>query len=439
MKRACAFFASVGWWALSANAPPARALPPLATFVDAAGTRNVDNREAKHRAAQAEHEAASASGALLPNVGAEARYTRNQYQVKFSFPPPGGGPAVPFNVAPRDQYDVIFSIGVPLVDTAGWARRAAARTAAHAAHASKEATELDVERQVVAAYYRFAAALAVVDATNAARDAARENMRIAEAQRAAEVVPALDVQRATAELAAVEETIANAELMRELARRQLASLTGIEPADTTGAVLPDVSLDEEKPLAAWEGRAADTPSVRSASATARVDETRARAARMVLAPTLEASAQERFTNATAFSLGHSPFYTAMATANWRFDFTAVPAMRAQNEAASAGRVREERARIQASDTLHEAWWTVHADIAKVRAAAARAEAARAALVSARERYEAGAGTQLDALQAVRDAANADVESIQATANLAADRALLRIAAGESLRTGAAVK
>ncbi|HVZ37466.1 MAG TPA: TolC family protein, partial [Polyangiaceae bacterium] len=95
--------------------------------------------------------------------------------------------------------------------------------------------------------------------------------------------------------------------------------------------------------------------------------------------------------------------------------------------------------IQASDTLHEAWWTVHADIAKVRAAAARAGAARAALVSARERYEAGAGTQLDALQAVRDAANADVESIQATANLAADRALLRIAAGESLRTGAAVK
>jgi outer membrane protein TolC len=75
---------------------------------------------------------------------------------------------------------------------------------------------------------------------------------------------------------------------------------------------------------------------------------------------------------------------------------------------------------------------VHASIAQVRAANARAEAARAALGTARVRYEAGAGTQFDALQAVRDAANANVASIQANANLAAARALLRLSVGESL-------
>jgi outer membrane protein TolC len=51
---------------------------------------------------------------------------------------------------------------------------------------------------------------------------------------------------------------------------------------------------------------------------------------------------------------------------------------------------------------------------------------------ARQRYQAGTATQLDLLQAQRDAFNADVARIQADADLVNARAQLRLSAGERL-------
>jgi len=75
---------------------------------------------------------------------------------------------------------------------------------------------------------------------------------------------------------------------------------------------------------------------------------------------------------------------------------------------------------------------VAAGIAKSRAARAGGRAAFQAAAQARSRYAVGNIAQLDLLQAQRDAFTADVNRIQADAELANARAQLRLAAGRSL-------
>ena len=55
-----------------------------------------------------------------------------------------------------------------------------------------------------------------------------------------------------------------------------------------------------------------------------------------------------------------------------------------------------------------------------------------AAAQARERYRAGTITQLDLLQAQRDAFNAEVSRIQSDADLVNARAQLRLSTGHSL-------
>ena len=71
------------------------------------------------------------------------------------------------------------------------------------------------------------------------------------------------------------------------------------------------------------------------------------------------------------------------------------------------------------------------EASKKRSATSREAAAHASL-QARERYRAGTITQLDLLQAQRDAFNAEVSRIQADADLVNARAQLRLSSGHSL-------
>ena len=98
----------------------------------------------------------------------------------------------------------------------------------------------------------------------------------------------------------------------------------------------------------------------------------------------------------------------------------------------AARARELRARLAAGDAIHRQWNTVAAGIARSRSARAGREAAVHAAAQAQERYRAGTITQLDLLQAQRDAFTAEVSRIQADADLVNARAQLRLSSGQSL-------
>jgi outer membrane protein TolC len=104
----------------------------------------------------------------------------------------------------------------------------------------------------------------------------------------------------------------------------------------------------------------------------------------------------------------------------------------QDARADAARARELRAWLSSGDAIHQQWNTVVAGFAKSRAARAGRQAALEAAEQARVRYAVGNITQLDLLQAQRDAFTADVTRIQADAELANARVQLRLASGWSL-------
>jgi outer membrane protein TolC len=152
-----------------------------------------------------------------------------------------------------------------------------------------------------------------------------------------------------------------------------------------------------------------------------------------LLPTLSASAQEKFTNATAFVGGHNAIYLFQVTASWKIDTTLVAQTRAQNAAAAAARANEEHARQAAEDAVFRDWQQIRADIDSARSARAQVAAAALAASLAQDRYESGVATQLDVLQARQDAFSADVARIQADADLAYARLALRLDAGQLVK------
>lgn len=421
---------------LLAVATPARALQPLTSFVSAARAGNADARVAALTAVQQDADAQVSLGHTLPAASARGVYTRNQFEAKIDpsqFAPAGLASTLatkPLVIQPRNQLDAFFELDVPVVDAAGWTRTAAARANVRAAEHDARATMLDVQKQIANSYYQLVGAAALRRAGVRTLEAARQNLALTREREAGGVATPLEVERATAEIARDKRSISDAELSAELARRALRTLSGLTPEGDAPEVADD--LHEEAPLERYEGAGGGSvPSVRAASSQRESAEDRALAAKLAFVPTVTASAQEHLTNASGF-FGHSAIWIATVTASWRVDLATVGTIRSEQAGAEIARVKEEAARQRALDQVHESWFRVHNGIAKSRAARAEAAAADAAVARARERYQEGAGTQLELVEAERDAFSAEVSRIQADAELAYARAALRLDAGQSL-------
>ena len=408
---------------------PSLALQPVEEFVAGARKRNPDELEARANLAQQQAQADSALGRVLPGVTARGSYTRNQYGSQVDLALPGQTPQ-PVTIVPQDQWDGGATLRVPLIDLAGFRRVSAARTNAEAFAHQLDATWLQVEGQVVQDYYQVVANLALVAASRSALDVSRESLRLAQARYQAGTAAALDVDRARADVEQQVQQLANAELQVALAARALESASSVQPDVATVAPLSD-DLHPEPELETFATGLGRLPAVAAASASTRSAVQEADAQRLALVPSIAGTFTERGTNAPGFS-GRDWSYQAGLTLTWSFDLTNLADIRAQNAAADAARARELRTLLSAGDAIHREWNTVLAGIARSRSARAGREAAFHAATQARERYRAGTITQLDLLQAQRDAFNAEVSRIQADADLVNARAQLRLSSGQSL-------
>ena len=428
-NRICASFTLA---ALLGVGSRASALQPVTTFLRAAKQHNHDTREVAATDLQRQAEVDVARGRLYPVFSASGSYTRNQYEVAIALPTSMGmdmAAAEPTRVViqPQNQLDGNLSLSLPLFDLAAIQRLGAAEAGAEASAISRRATDLDVENQVFRAYYQLLGQEAVLTAAKSARELAQANLSLGQYKLPGCTASELDVQRGRAEIARAEGDIANAELAVVSARRQLSTLSAVEP-EPASAFLED-DLHEEAPLPGWLTRSDSTPRVQLAAATRRAADKSQQAAEAAWYPTLSASAQERFTNATGFS-GHNAVYLLAATLAWRLDATVPANVRAQNAALAANAVRHEKAARAAQDAIYQAWHQVRASIEKSRAARAQIAASRMAAELARDRYGVGAATQLDVIRAQEDAFRAEVTRIQADTDLAYARAALRASAGQ---------
>jgi outer membrane protein TolC len=170
--------------------------------------------------------------------------------------------------------------------------------------------------------------------------------------------------------------------------------------------------------------------VRAAAAERAAAERAATAQRLVLFPTLAGSANERYTNAVGFLNGHHEAYSASLSLVWAVDFSTSPAIRARTAEAAAAYAREEQTRLTVGDEIFRAWSTIDADIARSRSARTQAAVSARAAEVARTRYRSGVGTQLELIQADRDAFAAEAGRIQSDADLLNARRQLRLVAGD---------
>ena len=417
--------------ALGTLAPhSAFALQPVTEFLVHAKTWNPQNRAAHATADQRDAEVSISTGNLLPNLSASAIYTRNQFEVSTGTIFGGGaGAGVPnLIIQPQDQLDGNVILTVPLINIVNWDRRAAAKATLDSARADEANTGLSVEKSVLRDYYTLLGDEAVLLSSVKNLDVAQHNLQLARDRKESGTGSELDVQRAVADRAKAEQNVTNAQLGVTNIRRDLYSLTGLRPEPTF--VFPTDDLHEEGPLEGWLSGVDKVPSVKSAEATRVSAEEGSRAARTGWLPTVWGSAEEKFTNATAFAGGHSAFYLLQLTANWKLDTTLGPQIRAQNAAASAARANEERTRQSAEDAVFRDWQQIREDIESARSSRAQVTATALAASLAEDRYESGVATQLDVLQARQDAFSADVARIQADADLAYARVALRIDAGK---------
>lgn len=418
---------------------PALALQPVTEFLVHATTWNPQNRAARATTEQRDAETSISTASLLPSFSAQGTYTRNEYEVTTASLIPVGSSSnaaasaiassIPnVIIQPLDQFDANLQINVPIINVASWDRRAAAKATLAGAQASQIDQAIQVQRSILRDYYSLIADEAVVLSAATNLEVAKHNLKLAHDRAESGTGSTLDIQRAIADQAKAEQNVTSAHLSVVTTRRDLYSLSGLEPEPAT--TFPEDGLQEEAPLEQWTGKAAQTPSVASAVAQRETAEDQASVANRAWFPTVAGVAEEKFTNATAFVGGHSAVYLLQVALMWKLDASIPAQVKAQNAAAAAARANEDRAKLSAEDAVYRDWYQIRADIDSARSSRAQVQATKLAASLAEERYQNGIATQLDVLQARQDAFAADVARIQADADLAYARTALRLDAGQ---------
>ncbi len=401
-------------------ASPARALQPLEEFVWGAQAHNPVNEEARAQRTAADARSSEALGRALPAISASGTYTRNEREVSF-----GGAPFLSLN-----QIDGVVALTVPLLDLTRFTGVSAARRlAGSTAYQEQEAARL-AEAETVQLYYQLSANLGLVRAARRALEVVQVNLKMTEETTRAGTTTSLDVQRAAAEVERQRQQLTGAELAVQLAARALASRTQVVPDISAEPALSD-DLHAEPPLAEYLANAPLTPAVKAATLAREAAGKSATAQTLALLPVLSASASERYTNATAFLGGHHEAYTAGVSLVWAFDLGTPAGIRARDAETAVAEAREREAALLTGDAIFQAWSTIDADIARCRSARAQQVVSAHAAEIARARYRSGVATQLDMIQADRDAFAAKAGRIQSDADLLNARLQLRLAARRS--------
>lgn len=399
------------------------------SFLDAAEEHNVDRRISVEQRNRAAAEFRQAWTSLLPSLSASGGWTNNQYAAETNFPNPATGSVTKLVILPKDQFDANFRFELPLIDTQRWFRTLAADSAAESASWREQVTRDAVRRQIVSAYYGYAAALAVHESAQKSASVAEAQLQLATIRLSAGSATELELTRAKAEQARIKQTVADAQSFVAISARTLETLSGqTAPASSP---LPQGDMLPAPALAELEQGLGGLPAFRSAQQDSEAAGRVATAAKLAWLPSVSAQFTQRFTNATGFQ-GQSAVYNAGVNFAWRLDGPTLAGIGVQTANENAAALATERVRLQLRDQLHSDWQRLVAALSKIEAARAQVEAAQRATQVARDRYAVGAATQVDVIQAERDVFGAEVNQIQARAELATARAAVRLSAGQPL-------
>ena len=187
-----------------------------------------------------------ARAGLLPGVSASALWLNrsfNRASLGVTFPTAPGQPPPPDLVGPFDNMDARIRATQALFDGAAAARLRSARAQTAGIDAEAAVAAEAVAHAAALAYLRAARGTALVDARIADSALAADLVRLAEAQVAAGVAPAIDGTRARTQLVAARGAVIVAAAEQERAALELGRVLSLDPgaapvpADTLGLEL----------------------------------------------------------------------------------------------------------------------------------------------------------------------------------------------------------
>lgn len=423
----------------SISAPSAYALEPLEAFLAQGERESLEVFESKLKKSQQDALYGQATWLLFPTLSASAGYTRNKQEVSFALP--SGMGVEQIVITPKNQLDAQLVLNVPLLDLSRWSGRSVARASVRLSQQAQLSATQSVREQVVTSYYQLIGAQAQWFAAQRGLEVAKRSLEQEQARQAAQVSSALEVERARAELAQREQLVARADQARQDARYTLGRVSRLSPSLPTREELEGVLGrstgeqaqlgDEPGPLSSWVEGVERTPSVMVAQAQLEVSQAEAtRQQRAAYLPTIAGQATQRWTNAAGF--GPTSIWSLGVTARWSLDLSSWEGARASDLEAQAQSIALERQREQAKERIAQAYHRHMAQRQIVASANAQASSTALALKFARERYERDALSQLELIEAERQALNAELDQIEAAATLSLTYALLRLSAGQPL-------
>ena len=400
---------------------------PLLSFDQAIAVARKNNRNIKVDRAQlmaAQTASETAWSALLPNIAAQGKYTRNYTKVEF---PAGAFGPTPFLLQPLNQWDGSISGSTPLVAPAAWAALKSVNANVASAEASFAAQEAELLVTVGEAFLSAAGTDELVEARNSSLVVARATLRDAQVRISAGTVTKVDVDRAQYAVIRAEQQARESVTARDRAYRTLASLLQTNKPFKVSTSFPSAPMPDPNDVqTALHLR----PEFRAYEETVKSAEQESDARAWLWAPSLSAFGNARIFNYDNFHLDrHS--WAAGAQLDWQlFDGGSRDAARHQANARATA-AREQAAAF--SDRVRDDLANGSADL---RTKQQGAEAAQQAVTLSQEsldlirtQYTAGTATQLDLLEA-QDALNgANIALVQARFDVAAADLTLRYAAG----------
>lgn len=413
------------WLVGLVQTPAAHAeFPSAATLVAAAEHWSTELASSQIAEDEALARVDRARAALLPALVVSAGYTRNQFE-STAVIPDGTGAFERAVFTPYDQLELTGRVEVPLVHPVGWAEVRAARLEATASTASTAVSHAELHEAVVAAWYEVCWADASINEAERVLQNARDNAAVARSRSERGLATPLDVARADADVARAMQQVAESELSARLARRQLYALTGVEVNEPAPAL--EASLEPERPLEQW-GTSVGT-SVRVSATVAATDAAagQRRVAALAWAPRVSAVVQERVANGAGF--GEVASLSAGLQLTWTVDASPRPAADLAELTVERAALAEVDAQRAEQDALFELWHALEARRAIAESTRIAEASAELAAATARDRFAAGIGSQLEVSAAERDAAVAAMGRVTAEARWLQTRALLRLRAG----------
>lgn len=393
------------WWRLYDD-------PVLDRLITEALTHNTDIRIAAANLARARAVLSAQRGAKLPSTDVSAQYTRAQGNSASAAAFGGGGATV--QTFEFNQFQLGFDVSYE-VDLFGGVKRAveAARGDTEAAAAELDAARVSVAAETARAYVTVCSNAAQLAVARETTDLQQKTFDLTQKLFDAGRGTRADVERATVLLSQTQAQVPGLEAERRSALYALATLTGKAPeevdSDAAACVAPPTL---KQPIPAGDGAAliGRRPDVRSAERTLAADTARVGVAVADLYPKIQLLG-----NVNAFSTRGSQLFQPSAV---RYSFGPLISWSFPNQKGARARVREARANADASlarfdaavltalseteQALARYAGQLDRNTALQRAEQSSGEAARLS----RLRFDAGADSFLQLIQAERDRADA---------------------------------